>query len=376
MNQLSFGQSNFSGMAIGGTSRSDVFAVGNGILHTTGPGAVTTTPTTIPVTTTPTTVPVTTTPTTAPVGTPLAAEFSGCTAADAAPTYVQFYDTSKGNPTAWEWTFGDGSTSYDKNPLHTYASIGTFTVMLKVTDAGGATDTVIKPDCIKVGNCAVNANFSASPTTGKAPLTVQFVDLSTGPVTSRQWFFGDGGSDTVQNPAHPYNTSGPYTVTLIVDGAGCKDTETKANLITVTNDESNLGKLCGILLSSKGRQDEEQHAAVLRNFRDNRLGRDVTGSFLVTLYYTNSHEIARLFESEPELKQEFGDIVEAYAPRIGYGLLAGSTAFTGDELVRIESVLEAIAVKGSPMLKISTNFVIEKIHQQAFLLQYGIVVLP
>jgi hypothetical protein len=342
---------------------------------TSRPTTSSTSSTTTPSTTVPTTtVPPTTT--TAPPGTPLKADITGCTATDDAPAYVQFFDTSTGNPISWEWVFGDGGTSYERNPLHTYSTAGTFTVALTVTDAEGATDTVIKAQCIKVGSCPDYANFMASPSSGTAPLTVQFTDNSDGPITSRQWIFGDGGTDTVQNPAHTYNVPGTYTVTLIAYGAGCQDTATRVNLITVNKKESFLEKLCSILVSSEDRPDAEKDYFALRNFRDNRLGTDILGNFLVALYYMNSPEVVQILESNPGLRLEFGDIVETYAPRIGFGLLTGSTAFTVQELERIESVLQAIAAKGSPRLRISTGFVLAKLQQPAFLLQYGIAVLP
>ncbi|MDD2315242.1 MAG: PKD domain-containing protein [Proteiniphilum sp.] len=54
---------------------------------------------------------------------------------------TQFIDTSDGSPTAWSWNFGDGYTSTKKNPIHRYASNGTYSVTLTVTTAVG-TDSV------------------------------------------------------------------------------------------------------------------------------------------------------------------------------------------------------------------------------------------
>ena len=78
------------------------------------------------------------------------------------------------------------------------------------------------------------ADFSANSTLGVAPLTVQFVDLSTGDPTSWSWNFGDGGTSLSQNPVYTYNTAGTYTVTLTVSNALGSDTRTMANYITVT----------------------------------------------------------------------------------------------------------------------------------------------
>jgi PKD repeat protein len=59
-----------------------------------------------------------------------------------------------------------------------------------------------------------NVGFTAAPLSGTAPLPVSFTDTSTGGVTSWAWTFGDGGTSTLQNPAHTYTTAGTYTVTL------------------------------------------------------------------------------------------------------------------------------------------------------------------
>ncbi|HSL18823.1 MAG TPA: PKD domain-containing protein [Methylomirabilota bacterium] len=51
---------------------------------------------------------------------------------------VQFTDTSSGGPTSWLWDFGDGSSSTDQNPVHSFDSAGDSTVTLTVTSAAGS----------------------------------------------------------------------------------------------------------------------------------------------------------------------------------------------------------------------------------------------
>ncbi|MFH0731978.1 MAG: PKD domain-containing protein [Candidatus Omnitrophota bacterium] len=81
-----------------------------------------------------------------------------------------------------------------------------------------------------------NANFTAQPTTGTAPLRVEFTDTSSDSAVSWQWDFGDETPiSTEQNPVHVYQSVGEYTVTLTVtDQDGLTDTETKTNYIKVT----------------------------------------------------------------------------------------------------------------------------------------------
>jgi beta propeller repeat protein len=78
------------------------------------------------------------------------------------------------------------------------------------------------------------AAFSASPTSGKAPMKVQFTDKSTGTPKKWKWDFGDGTTSTKQNPTHKYSKAGTYTVNLTVKNAKGSNTATKSKYITVT----------------------------------------------------------------------------------------------------------------------------------------------
>ena len=79
------------------------------------------------------------------------------------------------------------------------------------------------------------ADFTASPTSGTAPLTVAFTDASTNTPTSWAWDFdGDGSTDsTVQNPSFTYATVGSYSVTLTATNAGGSHSVTRTDLISV-----------------------------------------------------------------------------------------------------------------------------------------------
>jgi PKD repeat protein len=78
------------------------------------------------------------------------------------------------------------------------------------------------------------ANFSASTTTGTAPLSINFINSSTGNITSYAWTFGDGTTSTSPNPVHVYSTAGTYSVSLKVTGPGGTSTKTLASYVNVT----------------------------------------------------------------------------------------------------------------------------------------------
>jgi len=79
------------------------------------------------------------------------------------------------------------------------------------------------------------ADFSADPTSGTAPLTVQFTDMSTGAITGWAWDFDNDGTvdSTLQNPTCTYANPGNYAVRLTVTGPGGSDSEKKPHFITV-----------------------------------------------------------------------------------------------------------------------------------------------
>jgi beta propeller repeat protein len=149
------------------------------------------------------------------------------------PLKVKFTDKSTGSPTSWKWSFGDGAYSIVKNPTYTYNGAGKYNVSLTVKNDAGSNKTT-KMDYIEVTILKVPvAVFSASPTSGKAPLNVQFTDKSTNNPTFWKWSFGDGATKTSQNPIHMYSKAGSYTVKLTVTNAAGSNTVTKASYINV-----------------------------------------------------------------------------------------------------------------------------------------------
>jgi PKD repeat protein len=166
------------------------------------------------------------------------AAFSGTPLTGVAPLPVGFTDESTGGPTAWSWDFGDGATSTLQNPTHTYLSPGTYSVTLTVSAINGD-DSLTKTAYVTVIPPVV-AEFSGTPLTGSAPLTVQFSDLTTGNPSSWLWDFGDSTTSNSQNPSHVYTQPGTYTVSLIATGPGGSDTLTKVAYVIVTGSSMEL----------------------------------------------------------------------------------------------------------------------------------------
>jgi PKD repeat protein len=150
------------------------------------------------------------------------------------PLAVSFTDTSSGSPAGWNWTFGDGTTSTEQNPVHVYTTTGQFTVTLQVTNPDGS-NMVTREQFISGSIPALPvAQFIANRTTGNAPLTVGFTDQSTGSPVIWHWTFGDGSVSAEQNPSHTYSAAGLYTVSLEATNADGSNTVTKTGYITVS----------------------------------------------------------------------------------------------------------------------------------------------
>ena len=138
---------------------------------------------------------------------------------------------SADNATIFDIDFGDNSTKSDVDTgiTHKYIADGQYTVKLTAKNETESTDEEIK---ITVNPEPIVASFTADPTSGIAPLDVQFTDTSSGTPTSWKWDFDDGDSSTNQNTSHTFATNGTYVVNLTVYKDGV-DSNTSSRTIIV-----------------------------------------------------------------------------------------------------------------------------------------------
>jgi PKD repeat protein len=162
------------------------------------------------------------------------ASFTATPTSGAFPLPVQFTDTSSGGPTSWAWDFGDGGSSNLASPAHTYTAPGTYTVSLHASNSKGS-DTSTMTDLVTVTAQAPLAAFTATPTSGTAPVNVAFTDTSVNQPSSWAWDFGDGTTSTAQNPSHSYTTPGTYAVSLTATNSGGTNTRVRSDLVHVGN---------------------------------------------------------------------------------------------------------------------------------------------
>lgn len=125
------------------------------------------------------------------------------------------------NAQQFYWTFGDGSSTSEENPVKTYSSAGTYVVTLKATNI---TKTAICEETITVSNAMPQAKFSYSAD----GLEVSFKNQSTNAQTYL-WNFGNGKTSTLKEPTITYDAAGTYAVTLTAKN-GDLENSTKQNI--------------------------------------------------------------------------------------------------------------------------------------------------
>ncbi|WP_321428971.1 leucine-rich repeat protein [uncultured Methanolobus sp.] len=167
------------------------------------------------------------------------ADFTTDVTSGTAPLTVQFNDASTGIVFDYAWDFdNDGIVdSTSANPEFTYEAAGTYTISLTVSNPDGS-NTETKTDYIvSVLPDSPVADFSVDVTSGAAPLTAQFTDLTTNKPISWAWDFDNDGiiDSHEQSPSWTYNAAGNYTVTMTATNMAASDTITRVNLISVEN---------------------------------------------------------------------------------------------------------------------------------------------
>ncbi|MEO0471822.1 MAG: PKD domain-containing protein [Bacteroidota bacterium] len=169
-----------------------------------------------------------------PVANFTASDTLGC----AAET-ISFFDQSIPLPVSWQWDFGDGNTSNQQNPVHTYTEDGIYSVSLAIEDQYGCTAELTKTNYIVLDH--PEADFDVIFEAGCAPVIATFNASATGllGIANWRWDYGDGTTETSlsSQTTHAFDAPGSYTVTLIAtDSLGCTDTVVVPNAVTVLED--------------------------------------------------------------------------------------------------------------------------------------------
>ena len=158
------------------------------------------------------------------------------------PLIVNFDASSSsdvdGDQLTYNWSFGDGNSGTGVTTSHTFNNPGTYNVVLTVSD-GSDTDLFSLNIIVTEPNRAPVAAFTATPTSGDAPLAVSFDASSSsdldGDALTYSWDFGDGNSGTGVNASNTYAAPGTYTATLTVSDGSLSNTATETITVTQAN---------------------------------------------------------------------------------------------------------------------------------------------
>jgi len=158
---------------------------------------------------------------------------AGCTL----PSTVQFQNTTSGGD-SYLWNFGDGTTSTDVNPTHTYTKAGIYDVTLIAFNSNGCGDTLVSKSYVQLGQPRIDA-ITGGPFSSCINTDINFgATISSGEtVTGYSWNFGDNtAASTAATPSHSYANTGAYDITLTVTtGSGCSTTKTFSSKVKIGN---------------------------------------------------------------------------------------------------------------------------------------------
>ena len=139
------------------------------------------------------------------------------------PLTVKFTDNTTPAIASYLWDFGDGNTSTDQSPIHTFQNAGSYDITVSVETVNGCIGSYTIPGLINVYPQPVAAFYPDPDITTIQSPTIVFIDQST-KATNWYWDFGDGGTSTTQSPSHLYSNTGTYEVTLVASTIhGCID---------------------------------------------------------------------------------------------------------------------------------------------------------
>lgn len=278
----------------------------------------------------------------------------------------------------YSWYFASGSSSYTSTT--TTIPTGTTSVTSSInssstttsstnssptttTSTNGLTTTSLEPTTTSSIETDLDIAFRAIPKYGFTPLTVEFKNLSTGPIARCEWHFGDGTTSSERDPVHTYTDFGIFNVKLFAYGIdGNIEITTQPNIIVTL-----LGCPISTLL------DNQENISTLRLFRNHML-KNLFGLILVSLYYQNSDELLKTLITNPELNDRLDDLISENIHMAQTILNGNRTALPESTLLETIHLLEQFKKHGSRQLADDLTIVINLLSHNTILSHLGISV--
>jgi gliding motility-associated-like protein len=166
---------------------------------------------------------------------------------------LNFIDQSIIEVTAWEWDFGDGTTSIDEKPTHSYNEIGDFSVVLTITSNNGTNFNSTKNILISANPVVIFTSDSTQFSSSTYTRVFLSESTSNNTINTFIWNYGDGSSlasTNSPNIVYKYSDKGTYEVWLkVIDNMGCVDSSSNTiaihdrfyipNVFTPNDDKEN-----------------------------------------------------------------------------------------------------------------------------------------
>ena len=244
-----------------------------------------------------------------------------------------FLNFSFGNNLSYTWDFGDGNTSDEENPTHTYAEDGAYDVTLTVSNASCASTfqmiVVTSPGTVYGNECT--AFFL--PIINDEDKEVVLINLSSPDAISFDWDFGDGNSSTEASPVHEYAASGSYDVSLTITTAdGC----TNSFAMNIDLDDGNFTGSPQFLVLSAKDLDAIQAVALAPN----------PASTVVRLQF----ESTQALQADIELVNIAGQLLSSRREQIAMG--ANTLALNVEQLQSGLYFVRIVSDKGTKSMKL------------------------
>ena len=252
----------------------------------------------------------------------------------------------------WDWE-NDGSwdTDYstEKTAAHQFSDAGDFIIKLEVKDTGGLVNTALK----KVTVTEPPSTTSTSTTT--VPKT----------------------SSTTSLPALTTTTTVPQTTTSITSTTTSSSTSTTSSIISTTSSSTSTTTTAFFCACTKIFNSENSHEVkLLREYRNRRLAKSLTGIRLIYLYYAHSPELTNLLSLQPELFARAAAISAELIPSLQKGLQNNTgILLTRKQLQALRHLLLDVKNEASPRFKNAIDFILKKLNSEKFLKTIGVTVI-
>ena len=165
------------------------------------------------------------------------ASFSANDSLGCVPQDIAFTDLSS-TAVSWAWNFGDGSTDTVANPVHTFDTVGDYSVQLIIEDVNGCVDTLVQTDFIRMTQPFADFSLSDSVLCPGDSLLLTDQSISEFPFISWEWNCSNGGQAQGSSVYKTFANSGLYDIELVAtDNEGCTDTLLRQQAIRIRVDQ-------------------------------------------------------------------------------------------------------------------------------------------